>query len=443
MLRPTRLLALGALVLVGAALLEADPQLPAHEGRPRPARGRGRRLEVQQKQLKTRIATVGTGPDLVREARRLGFVKPGEQLFIVRGIAAWRARRTTNLERWTTSRSSSGSSGGRRARSGASPCAARTVLPAVVEQAAVRRERRAVPDPVLAHLPPPRCPDRAARGRRRRRALDGGGAMDPELAASLARAHAEQRRAPARAARRRRRRDAARAASSACTPTPRSRSPGPGTCSATGSSPRPGRSGPGTLLLDSMIGRWRGRRARAPQWAEGAARVERARWDRGAYARLNAPDRAVTAELTRRIGQNFTLDELARVYERRGPLGARGDRRCVPGRGAGPTSRRRPTPRSTSTRAARPTTRRDGHPATAAAAAGAAAGRGSSPAQPGSWSSSSPGVGLGEALHDNPQHGRNADARADAPPASARPGRAEHGHRHGHQPVAQESRRFG
>jgi hypothetical protein len=28
---------------------------------------------------------------LLREARRLGFVKPGEQLFIVRGIAAWRA----------------------------------------------------------------------------------------------------------------------------------------------------------------------------------------------------------------------------------------------------------------------------------------------------------------------------------------------------------------
>jgi hypothetical protein len=29
---------------------------------------------------------------LIREARRLGLVKPGEQLFIVRGIAAWRKR---------------------------------------------------------------------------------------------------------------------------------------------------------------------------------------------------------------------------------------------------------------------------------------------------------------------------------------------------------------
>ena len=41
--------------------------------------------------LRTLMNSEGTGPDLVREARRLGFVKPGEQLFIVRGIAAWRA----------------------------------------------------------------------------------------------------------------------------------------------------------------------------------------------------------------------------------------------------------------------------------------------------------------------------------------------------------------
>ena len=47
-------------------------------------------LQRQQRGLKQRIATVGTGLDLVREARRLGFVKPNEQLFIVTGIAAWR-----------------------------------------------------------------------------------------------------------------------------------------------------------------------------------------------------------------------------------------------------------------------------------------------------------------------------------------------------------------
>jgi cell division protein FtsB len=47
-------------------------------------------LRQQQQQLQHRLATVGTGEQLTREARRLGLVKPGEQLFIVRGIAAWR-----------------------------------------------------------------------------------------------------------------------------------------------------------------------------------------------------------------------------------------------------------------------------------------------------------------------------------------------------------------
>ena len=47
------------------------------------------RLKRQQNQLKQRIATVGTGPELIQEARRLGLVKPGEHLFIVKGIAAW------------------------------------------------------------------------------------------------------------------------------------------------------------------------------------------------------------------------------------------------------------------------------------------------------------------------------------------------------------------
>ena len=47
-------------------------------------------LRQQQHQLQHRLATVGTGEQLTREARRLGLVKPGEELFIVRGIAAWR-----------------------------------------------------------------------------------------------------------------------------------------------------------------------------------------------------------------------------------------------------------------------------------------------------------------------------------------------------------------
>ena len=92
MLRPTRLLALGALALVG--LLYWKPLLSYEHTRAvlQNREAEVSRLQQQQRQLKARIATVGTGDGLVREARRLGFVKPGEQLFIVRGIAAWRAR---------------------------------------------------------------------------------------------------------------------------------------------------------------------------------------------------------------------------------------------------------------------------------------------------------------------------------------------------------------
>ena len=91
-LKSTRLLALGALALV--ALLYWKPIHSYEHTRAVLDRREAEvsRLEAQQRQLKERIATVGTGQDLLREARRLGFVKPGEQLFIVRGIAAWRAK---------------------------------------------------------------------------------------------------------------------------------------------------------------------------------------------------------------------------------------------------------------------------------------------------------------------------------------------------------------
>src|SRR5215471_18329139 len=51
------------------------------------------------------------------------------------------------------------------------------------------------------------------------------------------------------------------------------------------------------------------------QWEEGRRAVERARNDRGKYAALSRRVDVVTGELTRRIGQTFTLAELAAVYE--------------------------------------------------------------------------------------------------------------------------------
>jgi cell division protein FtsB len=90
-LRPSRLLAIGSLVSIGLlywhplrAYRQTDALLRTREGQVSA-------LRAQTHELQARIATVGSSEGLVREARRLGFVKPGEQLFIVRGIAGWRA----------------------------------------------------------------------------------------------------------------------------------------------------------------------------------------------------------------------------------------------------------------------------------------------------------------------------------------------------------------
>ena len=51
------------------------------------------------------------------------------------------------------------------------------------------------------------------------------------------------------------------------------------------------------------------------EWEDAARRIERARDDRRRYDRLLAQVDAVTAELRRRIGQTFTIAQLARAYE--------------------------------------------------------------------------------------------------------------------------------
>jgi len=50
-------------------------------------------------------------------------------------------------------------------------------------------------------------------------------------------------------------------------------------------------------------------------WEDGVRRVERARSDPAAYARLSAQVELVVVELRRRVGLTFTLAELARAYD--------------------------------------------------------------------------------------------------------------------------------
>jgi cell division protein FtsB len=91
-IRPTRLLAIGGLTLVAFlywkpahTYLHAKQQLKVRSAEVRSLRDENARLE-------RRIEQSATGSQLVREARRLGLVKPNERLFIVKGIPAWRHR---------------------------------------------------------------------------------------------------------------------------------------------------------------------------------------------------------------------------------------------------------------------------------------------------------------------------------------------------------------
>jgi hypothetical protein len=54
-----------------------------------------RSLRREKRTLTRRLAASAGSAALTREARRLGLVKPGERLFIVKGIAAWKHARST------------------------------------------------------------------------------------------------------------------------------------------------------------------------------------------------------------------------------------------------------------------------------------------------------------------------------------------------------------
>ncbi len=51
-----------------------------------------RSLRAERDELARKVAESDTPEALARRARRLGLVKPGERLFIVKGIDEWRAR---------------------------------------------------------------------------------------------------------------------------------------------------------------------------------------------------------------------------------------------------------------------------------------------------------------------------------------------------------------
>jgi cell division protein FtsB len=84
-----RWVALGAIVLVG--LLYARPLRSyvqtQHDLQSRQAEVQA--LRADRRALQHRLAQMDTGEMLTQQARRLGLVRPGERLFIVKGISAW------------------------------------------------------------------------------------------------------------------------------------------------------------------------------------------------------------------------------------------------------------------------------------------------------------------------------------------------------------------
>jgi hypothetical protein len=53
------------------------------------------RLAAQKRALLERAQASATTDSLAREARRLGYIRPGEHLFIVKGIQAWKKANST------------------------------------------------------------------------------------------------------------------------------------------------------------------------------------------------------------------------------------------------------------------------------------------------------------------------------------------------------------
>jgi cell division protein FtsB len=92
-----RWLALATLVVV--ALLYYRPLKSYVETRSslRERQAEVRELRAKRDELARRLEEADTPEALARRARKLGLVKPGEQLFIVKGIEEWRRKARTRL----------------------------------------------------------------------------------------------------------------------------------------------------------------------------------------------------------------------------------------------------------------------------------------------------------------------------------------------------------
>ena len=92
-----RWLAVGALLLV--ALLYYRPLKAYVDARGEQSRRQAvvQELQADKARLERRLGSSTSLATLGREARALGYVRPGEHLFIVRGIEQWRKRERASM----------------------------------------------------------------------------------------------------------------------------------------------------------------------------------------------------------------------------------------------------------------------------------------------------------------------------------------------------------
>jgi len=92
-----RWLAVGALLLV--ALLYYRPLKAYVDARGEQSKRQAvvHQLQQEKSRLQHRLGTSMSLATLSREARALGYVRPGEHLFIVRGINDWRKRERASM----------------------------------------------------------------------------------------------------------------------------------------------------------------------------------------------------------------------------------------------------------------------------------------------------------------------------------------------------------
>jgi cell division protein FtsB len=85
-----RWLALGVALMIGFLYYRPISSYLETKGELERRAGEVRELEQDREALARRLAGAEDAGSIQRQARRLGLIRPGERLFIVKGVDAWR-----------------------------------------------------------------------------------------------------------------------------------------------------------------------------------------------------------------------------------------------------------------------------------------------------------------------------------------------------------------